>query len=199
MLRYRAFHIDATRLPPPNGLTRGHQHTHHLPPRNAPGPGPYPASFWPPASLFFMSLISLPAPVGFCSEGAHAPFSLPLLPHFQISIPTPFPPPQDFAQKALVAYLRSVFLQPNKAVFDVAKLPVEDFAASMGLASVPKLRFLKKVSVGRCVQCRFVQCIMCPSCGSSRRCGVAGVVHVCGVGAQEVVAMLRLWGGQMGV
>ncbi len=46
-----------------------------------------------------------------------------------------------------MAYLRSVFLQPNKAVFDVAALPVEDFAASMGLASVPKLRFLKKVGV----------------------------------------------------
>ncbi|GIL64765.1 hypothetical protein Vafri_18644 [Volvox africanus] len=52
---------------------------------------------------------------------------------------------KEFAQKALVAYLRSVFLQPRKDVFNVAALPVEDFAASLGLASVPRLRFLRRV------------------------------------------------------
>ncbi|GIL77456.1 hypothetical protein Vretifemale_6898 [Volvox reticuliferus] len=52
---------------------------------------------------------------------------------------------KEFAQKALVAYLRSVFLQPHKDVFNVAALPVEDFAASLGLASVPRLRFLRRV------------------------------------------------------
>ncbi|KAG2489867.1 hypothetical protein HYH03_011669 [Edaphochlamys debaryana] len=52
---------------------------------------------------------------------------------------------KDFAQKSLVAYCRSVFLQPRKDVFDVAALPVEEFAASLGLASVPKLRFMRKV------------------------------------------------------
>ncbi|GFR52266.1 hypothetical protein Agub_g14801, partial [Astrephomene gubernaculifera] len=52
---------------------------------------------------------------------------------------------KDFAQKALVAYCRSVFLQPRKAVFDVAALPLPEYAASLGLASVPKLRFMKKV------------------------------------------------------
>ncbi|KAG2440238.1 hypothetical protein HXX76_004350 [Chlamydomonas incerta] len=55
---------------------------------------------------------------------------------------------KDFAQKALTAYLRSVFLQPKKDVFDVTRLPVEDFAASIGLASTPKLRFLKRVKAG---------------------------------------------------
>ena len=52
---------------------------------------------------------------------------------------------QEFAQRSLVAYVRSVFLQPNKAVFDVTKLPVGEAAQSMGLLSAPKLRFLKKV------------------------------------------------------
>ena len=38
---------------------------------------------------------------------------------------------QELGQRALVSYMRSVFLQPNKAVFaDVAALPVADFAAA---------------------------------------------------------------------
>ena len=48
------------------------------------------------------------------------------------------------AQRALVAYLRSVFLQPSKAVFQVAELPVEEFALSLGLSTLPRLRFLKR-------------------------------------------------------
>ena len=32
--------------------------------------------------------------------------------------------PQELSQRALVSYLRSVFLQPNRAVFDVSALPV---------------------------------------------------------------------------
>ena len=31
---------------------------------------------------------------------------------------------QELSQRALVSYLRSVFLQPNRAVFDVSALPV---------------------------------------------------------------------------
>ena len=50
---------------------------------------------------------------------------------------------KEIAQRALVSYLRSVFLQPNKNVFDVTKLPIEEFAFSMGLSAAPKLRFLK--------------------------------------------------------
>ena len=53
-------------------------------------------------------------------------------------------PVQDVAQRAMVAYLRSVFLQPCKAVFSVSALPVEDFAHSLGLSSLPRLRFLKR-------------------------------------------------------
>lgn len=48
------------------------------------------------------------------------------------------------AQKALVSYVRSVFLHGNKQVFKVAELPVAEFAASLGLASTPKLRFVSR-------------------------------------------------------
>ena len=50
---------------------------------------------------------------------------------------------QELAQRALVAYVRSVFLQPNKAVFDASALPAAEYALSLGLTSVPKLRFLR--------------------------------------------------------
>lgn len=53
---------------------------------------------------------------------------------------------QELAQRALVSYMRATFLQPNKAVFDVAALPAAEYAASLGLASAPRLRFLKRVS-----------------------------------------------------
>ena len=53
---------------------------------------------------------------------------------------------QDTAQRAMVAYLRSVFLQPNRAVFDASVLPVEDLALSMGLSTVPRLRFLARTA-----------------------------------------------------
>eukprot|EP00850_Spirogloea_muscicola_P010863 SM000065S20212 [mRNA] locus=s65:309324:313610:- [translate_table: standard] len=48
------------------------------------------------------------------------------------------------AQRAFVTYLRSIHLQRNKDVFDVAKLPHAEFAASMGLPTAPTVRFLKK-------------------------------------------------------
>ena len=35
---------------------------------------------------------------------------------------------QEFAQRSIVAYVRSVFLQPNKDVFDVTKLPSAEYA-----------------------------------------------------------------------
>ena len=46
------------------------------------------------------------------------------------------------AQKAVVSYLRSTFLQPKKHIFDVHKLPVVEFALSLGLTSVPKMKIL---------------------------------------------------------
>ena len=51
------------------------------------------------------------------------------------------------AQRAVVSYLRSVYLQPNKDVFDVDALDVEAFANSVGLPNPPRLRFLKSQRV----------------------------------------------------
>ena len=76
------------------------------------------------------------------------PRCLHLPPHLHTSIQTSTPFPsrsQEFAQRSLIAYVRSVFLQPNKRVFDVTALPVGEYAQSLGLFAAPKLRFLKKV------------------------------------------------------
>ncbi|KAK9814593.1 hypothetical protein WJX72_008381 [[Myrmecia] bisecta] len=51
---------------------------------------------------------------------------------------------KELAQRALVSYLRSVFLQPNHEVFRVEALPAAEYALSLGLSSAPKLRFLKR-------------------------------------------------------
>lgn len=48
------------------------------------------------------------------------------------------------AQKALVSYVRSVYLNANKNVFKVDELPIGEFAASLGLVSTPKLRFVPR-------------------------------------------------------
>ncbi|KAJ1904265.1 ATP-dependent RNA helicase dbp4 [Coemansia sp. IMI 209127] len=47
-------------------------------------------------------------------------------------------------QRAFVTYVRSVYLQKNKAVFDIEKLPLEQFAQSLGLPGAPKIKFVKK-------------------------------------------------------
>lgn len=47
-------------------------------------------------------------------------------------------------QKALVSYIRSIHLQSNKAVFKVEGLPLDEFAAAMGLPGTPKLRFVAR-------------------------------------------------------
>ena len=52
---------------------------------------------------------------------------------------------KSFAQSGLVAYARSVFLQPNKAVFDAGSLPLDEYAESLGLLAAPQLKFLKRV------------------------------------------------------
>ena len=60
------------------------------------------------------------------------------------SLMSKFPELKEEAQKGLVAYLRSVHLNPNEEVFDVLKLPIGELAYSMGMVNPPKLRFLKK-------------------------------------------------------
>eukprot|EP00741_Cyanophora_paradoxa_P012274 tig00020604_g11860.t1 len=47
------------------------------------------------------------------------------------------------AQKAFLAYFRSVFLQPNKDVFQVDALPADEYAAALGLPAPPKMKFVK--------------------------------------------------------
>ncbi|KAJ2077366.1 ATP-dependent RNA helicase dbp4 [Coemansia sp. RSA 988] len=47
-------------------------------------------------------------------------------------------------QRAFVTYVRSVFLQKNKKVFDVDKLPLEEFAESLGLPGAPQVKFVKR-------------------------------------------------------
>ena len=50
---------------------------------------------------------------------------------------------KTLAQKAFTSYVRSVHLQPNKSVFDVNNLNLDDLASSMGLSSTPRVSFLK--------------------------------------------------------
>ena len=48
-----------------------------------------------------------------------------------------------------MSYVRSVFLQKDKSVFSVEKLPLAAYAASLGLLTAPKVRFLKKAEKKR--------------------------------------------------
>lgn len=50
---------------------------------------------------------------------------------------------KEMAQRALVAYVKSVHMMGDKEIFRVPELPLADYALSLGLASVPRLRFLK--------------------------------------------------------
>jgi ATP-dependent RNA helicase DDX10/DBP4 len=45
------------------------------------------------------------------------------------------------AQKYFVSYVRSVFLQKNKSVFQVDELPATKFAEALGLPTAPKIKF----------------------------------------------------------
>ena len=51
---------------------------------------------------------------------------------------------KEEAQRAFKSYLKSVFLMKNKAIFDVTKLDMSSFAASLGLAVPPRVRFIQK-------------------------------------------------------
>ncbi|NXI49480.1 DDX10 helicase, partial [Chloroceryle aenea] len=57
---------------------------------------------------------------------------------------------KEKAQRCFVSYLRSVYLMKNKEVFDVFKLPLAEYALSLGLAMAPRVRFLKKVQKQLC-------------------------------------------------
>lgn len=53
------------------------------------------------------------------------------------------------AKKAFESYIRSIYLMPNKEIFDVDDLDVDGFAKSLGLSSTPNLRFLKSSAKNR--------------------------------------------------
>ncbi|KAK9473484.1 P-loop containing nucleoside triphosphate hydrolase protein [Dipodascopsis tothii] len=45
-------------------------------------------------------------------------------------------------QKAFISYVKSVYLQKDKEVFDVSAVPAEEYAASLGLPGAPRIKFL---------------------------------------------------------
>ncbi|TPX48768.1 hypothetical protein SeMB42_g00335 [Synchytrium endobioticum] len=47
-------------------------------------------------------------------------------------------------QKACISYVRSVYLQKDKKIFDVYGLPLAEFAESLGLPGAPKIKFVEK-------------------------------------------------------
>ncbi|KAK8579122.1 hypothetical protein V6N13_142346 [Hibiscus sabdariffa] len=55
-----------------------------------------------------------------------------------------YPDMQQLAQRAFITYLRSIYIQKDKEIFDVTKLPIDDYSASLGLPMTPKVRFLNQ-------------------------------------------------------
>ncbi|KAK6149297.1 hypothetical protein DH2020_016822 [Rehmannia glutinosa] len=60
-----------------------------------------------------------------------------------------YPNLQQLAQRAFITYLRSIHKQRDKEVFEVTKLPIDEFSASLGLPMTPKVRFLKQKVKGK--------------------------------------------------
>ncbi|KAE9449866.1 hypothetical protein C3L33_18237, partial [Rhododendron williamsianum] len=56
---------------------------------------------------------------------------------------------RHLAHRAFITYLRSIHKHRDKEVFDVMKLPIEEFSASLGLPMTPKIRFLNQKSKGK--------------------------------------------------
>lgn len=52
---------------------------------------------------------------------------------------------KESAQRAFVAYVKSVHLMQDKSIFNVKNLKIDAFARSLGLITPPKLRFLQKI------------------------------------------------------
>ncbi|ODV83138.1 hypothetical protein CANARDRAFT_30229, partial [[Candida] arabinofermentans NRRL YB-2248] len=51
-------------------------------------------------------------------------------------------------QKAFISYFKSIYIQKDKEVFDVTKLPLDEFAKSLGLPGAPKIKLLEKAQTG---------------------------------------------------
>lgn len=50
---------------------------------------------------------------------------------------------KHLAERAFVSYVRSIFLMPNKEIFDIQALPLKEFAESFGMVSVPEVNVVK--------------------------------------------------------
>ncbi|KAI5064698.1 hypothetical protein GOP47_0019393 [Adiantum capillus-veneris] len=48
------------------------------------------------------------------------------------------------AQRAFITYIRSIHIRGDKEIFDVTKLPLDEYSLSLGLPTTPRIRFLKK-------------------------------------------------------
>ncbi|KAF2288753.1 hypothetical protein GH714_012243 [Hevea brasiliensis] len=57
--------------------------------------------------------------------------------------------PDGLAKRAFVTYLRCIHIQKDKEVFDVMKLPIDKFSASMSPPMTPKIHFLNQKSKGK--------------------------------------------------
>ncbi|KNA17017.1 hypothetical protein SOVF_083870 [Spinacia oleracea] len=64
------------------------------------------------------------------------------------SILVKYPDMQQLARRAFITYLKAVCKEKDKEVFDVMKLGIDDFSASIGLPLTPKIRFLNQKIAG---------------------------------------------------
>ncbi|GAB4830042.1 hypothetical protein Ancab_019685 [Ancistrocladus abbreviatus] len=55
-----------------------------------------------------------------------------------------FPDLQHLARRAFITYIRAVHKEKDKEVFDVTRLPIDEFSALLGLPMTPHIRFLKR-------------------------------------------------------
>ncbi|QDS74277.1 ATP-dependent RNA helicase dbp4 [Venturia effusa] len=47
------------------------------------------------------------------------------------------------AQKSFASYVKSIYIQKDKEIFHLDKLPLEEYATSLGLPGAPRIKFLK--------------------------------------------------------
>lgn len=72
------------------------------------------------------------------------------------SVLVKYPEMQQLAKRAFITYVRSINHQKDKEVFDVSKLPLEEYSASLGLpmkpsisSKSPKMKNKKETVVGK--------------------------------------------------
>ncbi|KAK6946894.1 protein of unknown function DUF4217 [Dillenia turbinata] len=55
-----------------------------------------------------------------------------------------YPDMQRLAERAFITYLKSIHKRKDKSIFDVTKLPIDEYSTSLGLPMTPKICFLKE-------------------------------------------------------